>query len=430
MTRAVGLCVLVRNRRSIKVLECSVETALAQSRANVLRLAQRLDNAIPIVPAVLARPDGAVGGCWMAILSIKGAATSIGGIPTLAGIDLTVQDGEFCVLAGPSGAGKSTLLRAIAGLEQLDSGNIEIDGEVVNAWRPHERNIAMVFQTDALVPRASAFDNMAFSLKARKVPRADIEERVKRVAGILGVADLLQARTDRLQLADRRRVAIGRAAVRDADVCLMDEPLAGLDLDARDEICAEIKQLHREFPTTKLLVTHNALEATTLGERVVLIRAGRIEQEGSPQALFDRPLTRFVAGFFGRPKMNFLGGTLSRSEAFDLIRLEPGDIGVKLPPNRVPKEAADGLAVILGVRPEHMMRAVRASPPDGVFRHEAEIESLQPVGTRTYATFRMGGAPVIAELQAHDVSLPGERIPIDINLKRATIFDADTEKAL
>jgi len=378
------------------------------------------------------RPAGRVlvGGWWMAILSIKGAATSVAGIPTLAGIDLTVQDGEFCVLAGPSGAGKSTLLRAIAGLEQLESGTIEIDGEVVNAWRPHERNVAMVFQTDALVPSASAFDNMAFSLKARKVPRADIEERVKRVAEILSVADLLHTRTDRLQLADRRRVAIGRAAVRDADVCLMDQPLAGLDLDACDEIRAEIKQLHREFPTTKLLVTHDAFEATTLGERVVLMRAGRIEQEGSPQALFERPLTRFVAGFFGRPKMNFLAGTLVRSEAVDQIRLESGDISVKLPPGRVPKEAADGLAVILGVRPEHMMRAVRASPADGAFRHEAEIESLQPVGTRTYATFRMGGTPVVAELQAHDVSLPGERFSIDINLKRATIFDADTERAI
>ena len=366
----------------------------------------------------------------MAILSIKGAASSMDGIPTLASIDLTVQDGEFCVLAGPSGAGKSTLLRAIAGLDQLEAGTIEIDGEVVNIWRPHERNVAMVFQSDALLPSASAFDNMAFSLKARKVPAANIEERVKRVAEILGVADLLHRRTDRLQLADRRRVAIGRAAARDADVCLMDEPLAGLDPDARDEIRSQIKELHSEFPTTKILVTHDALEATTLGERVVVMRAGRIEQEGSPQALFERPLTRFVAGFFGRPKMNFLGGTLVRSEGADQIRLESGDISVKLPPGRVPKEAADGLAVILGIRPEHMMRAVRVSPADGAFRHNAEIELVQPVGSRTYATFRMGGARVVAELQAHDVSLPGAHVAIDLNLKRATIFDAETERAL
>ena len=232
---------------------------------------------------------------------------------------------------------------------------------------------------------------------------------------------------DEVERVVRERELVKR---RDADICLMDEPLAGLDLDARDEIRAEIKKLHREFPTTKLLVTHDALQATTLGERIVVMRAGRIEQEGSPQALFERPVTRFVAEFFGRPKMNFLGGTLVRSDAIDQVRLESGDMSVKLPPGRVPKEAADGLAVILGVRPEHMMRAVRASPPDGVFRHEAEIESLQPVGTRTYATFRMGGAAVVAELQAHDVSLPGEHLPIDINLKRATIFDADTEKAL
>jgi multiple sugar transport system ATP-binding protein len=367
----------------------------------------------------------------MAILSIRGAATSIGGIPTLAGIDLAVQDGELCVIAGPSGAGKSTLLRAIAGLERLKSGTVEIDGEVVNAWRPFERNVAMAFQTDALLPAASAFDNMAFSLKVRKIPPADIDQRVRRIAEILGVADLLHRRCDQLQLANRRRVAIGRAAVRDdASICLLDEPLAGLDLDDHDSLRAEIKELHRQFPTTKILVTHDPLEATTLGERVVVMRAGRIEQEGTPQALFERPHTRFVGGFFGRPKMNFLGGTLVRSDSADLIRLDSSELSVKLPPNRVPKEAADGTGVILGVRPEHMMRAVRVSPPDGAFRHDAEIESLQPVGTRTYATFRIAGTPVVAELQAHDASLPGEHISIDINLKRASIFDAETEKAL
>lgn len=385
---------------------------------------------IPAVPRRSAPSRVVQSGVLVAILSIKGASTSAGGLLTLAGIDLAVQDGEFCVLVGPSGAGKSTLLRAIAGLEQLDSGTIEIDGEVVNGWRPYERNVAMVFQGDALLPHASAYDNIAFSLKARKVPRADIDRRVRRAAEILGVADLLHRRTDKLQPAERCRVAIGRAAVRDADVCLMDEPLANVDQDSRDAIRLEIKQLHREFPTTKLLVTRDAFEATTLAERVVLMHAGRIEQEGTPQALFERPLTRFVAGFFGRPKMSFLSGTLARSEASDQIHLEFGNISVKLPPGRLPKEAADGLAVILGVRPEHMMRAVRVSPPDGVFRYEAEIESLQPVGYRTYATFRMGGTPVVAELQAHDVTLPGERIPIDINLKRAAIFDADTEKAL
>jgi multiple sugar transport system ATP-binding protein len=367
----------------------------------------------------------------MAILSIRGAVASFGRIPALVGVDLTIEDGEFCVLAGPSGAGKSTLLRVIAGLDQLDSGVIEIDGETVNAWRPFERNVAMVFQEDALLPTASAFDNIAFSLKARKTPQGEIDERVSRIANILGVADLLHRRCNQLQLADRRRVAIGRAAVRtDADIWLLDEPLAGLDLEERDSIRAEIKELHREFPTTTLFVTHDAQEATTLGDRVAVIRAGRIEQEGSPQALFERPLTRFVGGFFGRPKMNFLAGTLVRSNSVDLIRLQPGDLTVKLPPNRVPEGVADGLEVILGIRPEHMMRAVRVSPPDGTFRHDAEIEWVQPAGTRTYVRFKIAGTPVVAELQAHDASLPGENVSIDINLKRASIFDAETEKAL
>jgi multiple sugar transport system ATP-binding protein len=366
----------------------------------------------------------------MASLAIKGVAKSFGRVSALNGIDLTVAEGEFCVIAGPSGSGKSTLLRAIAGLEQVDAGTIEIDGEVVNDWRPRERDVAMVFQGDALFPAKSVYKNIAFSLKARKMPRAEIEPRVRRVAELLGIADLLSRPTRQLSEAQRRRVTIGRAVARDAQLCLFDEPLANVEAELRDQMRDEIKLLHREFPTTKIYVTRDPVEAMTFAERTVLVREGRVEQEGTPLDLFERPLTRFVAGFFGWPKMNFLAGALSREAAGDVIRLEGGGTSIRLPPNRLPKDVADGLSVILGLRPEHMVRAVRASPPDGVFRHGAEIELVRPMGSRTYATFRMGDAPVVAELLAHDVSRPGERIPIDINLKRASIFDAATEKAL
>ena len=366
----------------------------------------------------------------MASLTIKGVAKAFGKTPALNGIELAVPDREFCVLAGPSGAGKSTLLRAIAGLEGVDTGAIEIDSEVVNDWHPGARNLAMVFQSDALFPVLSVYNNIAFGLKARRVERAEIESRVKRAADLLGIADLLPLSTRELSLPARARVAIARAVVGEVGLCLLDEPLADINGDMREALRAEIKLLHRKYQMTTLYATNDAFEAMTIGERVVLMRAGKIEQEGAPLALFERPVTRFVAGYFGWPKMNFLHGALARSTSGEAIRIDGINDAVKLPPNRVPQDVADGSPIILGLRPEHMIRAIRVSPPDGIFRHEAEVEALQPVGARTYATFRMGATPVVAELQAHDVSRPGDRIRIDVNLKRASLFDAATEKVL
>jgi len=366
----------------------------------------------------------------MASLTISGVEKSVGSEKVLKGVDFAVPDGEFCVITGPRGAGKSALLRAIAGLERVDAGTIDIDGDVVNDWQPHQRDLAMVFQSDALLPAMSVYKNIAFSLRARKIPPAEIEPRVKRVAELLGIGELLASPTKELSAASRRRVAIARAVVREAGLCLFDDPLASVEPELRDRMRDEIKLLHREFPATHIYVTRDPIEAMTLGDRTVLMRLGRVEQEGTPLDLFERPQTRFVAEFFGWPKMSFLAGVLSRGEGGDAIQIDGGSTSIKLPPNRLPKELVDGLSVTLGLRPEHMMRAVRASPPDGVFRHEAEIEVLRPVGSRTYATFKMGGAPVVAELMAHDVSRVGDHIRIDINLKRAAIFDATTEKAL
>ena len=246
----------------------------------------------------------------------------------------------------------------------------------------------------------SVYKNIAFSLKARRnAAGGDRAARAGVSRNFSASPDRLDSPTRQLSEADRRRVAIARAVVRDAGLCLLDEPLANLEPELRDQLRDEIKLLHREFPTTRLYVTRDPIEAMTLADRTVLMRDGRVEQEGAPLDLFERPRTRFVAGFFGWPKMNFLAGALARDAS---RRRNPprsdGDISVKLPPNRLPKEVADGLSVILGLRPEHMMRAVRASPPDGVFRHDAEIEVLRPIGSRTYATFKMGGAPVVAEL--------------------------------
>ena len=347
----------------------------------------------------------------MASLAVKGAAKGFGKTPALKGLTFTVPDGEFCVLAGPPGAGKTTVLRAIVGLDHLDSGSIEIEGEAVGDLRPHQRDVAMVFQQDTLFRTKSVYKNIAFSLKARRVRRREIADRVRGIAGLLGLADRLKSRVDGLAEIDRRRVAIARAVVREAGICLLDEPFADLPPETRDLLREEIRLLHREFPTTMLYVTRHASDAMAFGERTLAMHAGRIEQGGSPLNLYELPQTRFVGSYFGWPKMNFLAGALSRGEGGDAIRLGVDGPVAKLPPNRLPAEAVDGQPVLLGVRPEHMIRAVRASPGDGAFRFDAEVEALRPAGSRVYATFRLAGSPVLAELMVHDVTRVGAARP-------------------
>jgi multiple sugar transport system ATP-binding protein len=366
----------------------------------------------------------------MANLAITGLKKSFGKERALSGIDLTVQDGELCVVVGPSGSGKTTLLRAIAGLESVDAGTIAFDGEVVNDLAPRDRNVAMVPQSPMLFPYLTVYGNIAFGLRARGMPRAEMIQRVERAAELVGISGLLGRYPSQLTEGEVQSVAIAHAIVRDALLFLLDEPLARLDTVRREEMRAALKRRHQEKPMTVIYVTQDQMEALNLADRVVLLRDGRVEQEGAPIDLFERPASRFVAGFFGPLKMNFLAGSVTRGDGGDAIRLANGEISVPLPPNRLPASAADGAQVILGLRPEHMMRAVRVSPPDGTLRYEAEIELLQPTGSRVRATFRMGGEPVVAELQAHDATAPGEKVAIDINLKRATIFDAETEKAL
>jgi multiple sugar transport system ATP-binding protein len=365
----------------------------------------------------------------MASVRIRGLRKSFGAVHAVRGIDLDIADGEFAVLVGPSGCGKSTLLRTIAGLEEIDEGEIEIGGEVVNDVRPRDRDVAMVFQDYALYPHMTAARNIGFGLKARKFPKPEIEARVKRAAEMLGITKLLDRYPRQLSGGQRQRVAIGRAIVRNPQIFLFDEPLSNLDAQLRDEMRGEIKRLHHQLPTTMVYVTHDQIEAMTLADRIVLMRDGVIEQQGAPLDLFERPQTRFVAGFLGSPQMSFLPGRLIRSEAGDQVQLGADGPALPLPRTRKLNGAGDGTAVLLGLRPEHMIRSY-GQPGEGVVRYDAAIELIQPTGSRSYATFRLGGKPVMAELQAHDVSRPGERIPIDINLMRASLFDAASEKAI
>ncbi len=360
----------------------------------------------------------------MAQVRIAGLSKHYGSFEAVRGIDLDIPDGEFTVLVGPSGCGKSTLLRTIAGLEEASDGTIEIGGEIVNDLRPRDRDVAMVFQDYALYPHMTVARNIGFGLRARKMPRAEVAARVDEAARMLGITRLLDRYPRQLSGGQRQRVAIGRAIVRSPRVFLFDEPLSNLDAQLRDEMRSEIKRLHQEIATTMIYVTHDQIEAMTLADRIVLMRDGLIEQQGSPLELFERPVSTFVAGFLGSPRMSIMPGTLARTGAGPVIRL--GETLLPLP--RAP--AGDERPVLLGLRPEHLTRAQGPAPAEGSCRVEAVIELIQPTGSRSYATFRLAGEPVMAELQAHDVSRPGERMEIDVNMARASIFDAGTERAI
>ena len=357
----------------------------------------------------------------MSDLNITELHKHYGNFHAVKGVSLDVPEGEFTVLVGPSGCGKSTLLRCIAGLEETSSGKIEIGGKDVTYARPRDRDIAMVFQNYALYPYLSVKDNVAFGLRARKFGEAEVEKRVNRAAEMLGIGHLLQRFPRELSGGQRQRVAIGRAIVRDAILYLFDEPLSNLDAQLRDDMRVEIKRLHQELGRTMVYVTHDQIEAMTLADRIVLLRDGMIEQQGSPLDLFERPQTRFVAGFLGSPKMNFLKGTLTKSG----VTLADGR-QLSLPRH---KRLKAGQAVFLGIRPQHITLAGKTVPP-GHERVPVVIELVQPTGSRVQVTLPLGGSNVVAELGAHEVSKSGEKAFIDLDMTRAVIIDAMTENVI
>jgi len=364
----------------------------------------------------------------MADLKITGLHKYYGSVHAVKGVDLEIPAGEFTVLVGQSGCGKSTLLRTIAGLEDADQGNIEIGGELMNHVLPRDRDIAMVFQNYALYPYMTVFENIAFGLRARKTPAAEIEPKVRRAAQMLAIEPLLDRYPRQLSGGQLQRVAIGRAVVRNARLYLFDEPLSNLDAQLRDEMRGEIKWLHQELGKTMIYVTHDQIEAMTMADRIVLLRDGKIEQAGAPLDLYERPATRYVAGFLGSPAMNFVPAHLQDSSALT-VQLADGTL-LALPANRQAKLAGRrGQPITLGVRPEHVTRA-SGDLRQGLVRRSALIELVQPTGSRTYATFRLGGAEVVAELQAHDVSQPGETIELAIDMNRVVLIDPASEVVL
>ncbi len=363
----------------------------------------------------------------MARLTLSGIHKHYGGVHAVRGIDLDIADGEFAVLVGPSGCGKSTLLRCIAGLEDIDQGRIEIGGEAVNGVRPRDRNIAMVFQNYALYPYLNVFENIAFGLRARKAPKAEIGTRVREAARMLDIEPLLDRLPRQLSGGQRQRVAIGRAVVRDARLFLFDEPLSNLDAQLRDEMRAEIKRLHQEIGKTMVYVTHDQIEAMTLADRIVLLKDGRIEQQGAPLTLFEQPASRFVARFLGSPPINLIPVTVV-GEGQNLGLQVDGETVLPLAPDAAARLSGQaGRALLLGLRPEHITGARGAA---SFHRLPVVIELLQPTGTRLYATFKLGRTEVLAELQAHDVEGRGQTIEVAVDMARAILIDPKDDRVL
>ena len=342
------------------------------------------------------------------------------------GVDLEIPKGEFTVLVGQSGCGKSTLLRTIAGLEEIDEGSIEIDGEVVNDIAPKDRDIAMVFQNYALYPYMTVFDNIAFGLRARKTPNAEIEAKVAEASRMLSIDHLLERYPRQLSGGQLQRVAIGRAIVRQARIYLFDEPLSNLDAQLRDEMRGEIKRLHRELGKTMIYVTHDQIEAMTMADRIVLLRDGKIEQQGSPLDLYERPATKYVAGFLGSPSMNFIDGIVTENK----VTINNSNHSLDIPEqikNKLTSYA--NKQIIVGIRPEHFSRADIANHQQHS-KLSVNIELVQPTGSRSYVTFRLGQNSAVAELRPQDLLGHNTTIELSVDMSRVIYIDPITEMTI
>jgi len=341
-----------------------------------------------------------------------------GGVMAVRGIDLEVADGEFVVLVGPSGCGKSTTLRMIAGLEEISGGEIWIGGRRVNDVPPRDRDIAMVFQNYALYPHMSVFDNMAFGLKLRGLPKPDIKARVDEAARILDIVPLLARKPKALSGGQRQRVAMGRAIVRNPKVFLFDEPLSNLDAKLRVQMRTEIKRVHQAVCTTTVYVTHDQVEAMTLADRVVVMNGGVIEQVGPPQELYHRPRTRFVAGFIGSPGMNFLPVRL-RDGA---VHLGDGQ-ALPVPPARLDRYAPHrDRDMLLGLRPEHLTDTREPGRP-GFAPLLAQVDVVEPMGMETMVHFALAGTPVVARASPDTAAQPGQPLPLLADMNAMHLID-------
>jgi multiple sugar transport system ATP-binding protein len=355
----------------------------------------------------------------MASVEIRNAKKAYGSVQVIHDASIHIADGEFVILVGPSGCGKSTLLRMVAGLETITDGEIRIDGDVVNRLEPKDRNIAMVFQSYALYPQMTVAQNMGFALELAGVPKEERQRQVLAAAGILGLEPLLERYPRQLSGGQRQRVAMGRAIVRNPKVFLFDEPLSNLDAKLRVSMRGEIKALQKRLSTTTIYVTHDQIEAMTMADKIVVMQAGKVEQIGSPLAVYDRPVNMFVAGFLGSPAMNFISGTLVTGEAPSLKL----DSGAAIPLPAIPA-ALNGRKVILGIRPEHL----NIHATSGIAAH---VVTVEPTGYETLIEAEIDkNNKITCLLQERSLIQPGDTIRLSFAGGPLHFFDPETTARL
>jgi len=356
------------------------------------------------------------------------------GFTAVKGINLEIEDREFMVLVGPSGCGKSTTLRMIAGLEDITEGEISIDGKVVNNVLPKDRDIAMVFQNYALYPHMTVYDNMAFGLKLRKFPKEDIDKRVRDAAGMLGLEELLERRPKALSGGQRQRVAVGRAIVRRPKVFLFDEPLSNLDAKMRVSTRTDISKLHARLGATMIYVTHDQVEAMTMGDRICVMKDGDIMQVDEPLDLYNHPKNMFVAGFIGSPPMNFFKGSLKREGnhvIFTETNTKEAPFSVQLNDDLAAKASAYvGKEIVFGIRPEDAQDSLNLSAPAPEHTIEVNVEVSEPMGAETYLYLNSGEHSFIARVRASDRFDVGQKVQITFQMDQVHLFDPTTEDVL
>ena len=363
----------------------------------------------------------------MSQVVIRNANKKYGEVHAVKDVNLQIHDKEFMVFVGPSGCGKTTTLRMVAGLETITSGDILIGDRVVNELPPMDRDIAMVFQNYALYPHMSVYDNMAFGLKMRKFDKAEIGRRVQRAAAILDIKELLDRKPRQLSGGQRQRVALGRAIVRDPKVFLFDEPLSNLDAKLRVQMRVELKKLHERLGTTAIYVTHDQVEAMTLGDRVVVMRDGWVQQVGEPLDLYNTPANKFVAGFIGSPAMNF--ATVTVTETNGSLLAENHGLRIKLPDEtaqRLRRHA--GREITLGIRPEDLTVATAADPADLCF--DASIEVIEQLGSEIILDMKVGEGMMVASVEPTVRVKVHDRLRLAMRPSRLHVFDAKTEAAI
>lgn len=365
----------------------------------------------------------------MASVYLEQVSKKFGAVTAVNDVTLEIPDRQFTVLVGPSGCGKTTALRLIAGLEEATAGSIFIGDRLVNDVAPKDRDIAMVFQNYALYPHMSVYDNMAFGLRLRRYQRAEIDRRVKEAAGMLGIEGLLDRKPKQLSGGQRQRVALGRAIVREPQVFLMDEPLSNLDAKLRVQTRAEIKKLQARLQTTTIYVTHDQVEAMTMGDRIVVMRDGLVQQVDSPLDLYEKPSNLFVAGFIGSPAMNFAEATLAPRNG--ALVVDCGSFAIEMPPD-LAALAKDwtGKQVVFGIRPEDIQDLAFARDPNPAWVLRAMVEVHEPLGSDVILYLSTGPHSIVARVDAHSSARMGQPAEVVLDMRKMHLFETETHKAI